>query len=94
VTKRYVPIATWIKQNGGSYHTVHHGLETGQIPGIKTPSNKWLIDTQAGSNPDQRAVLERLDKQERMLAALCTHLNVAVLPTQAKPAGEVRRLKA
>ena len=74
--KRYVPVTRYCKDNDISYKTVMYGLETGQIPGIKTESGQWRVDTQGGENHDLRAVLERLEAQGRLLNVLCQHLGV------------------
>jgi len=75
--KRYVTMAEYQRLHKLSYPTVKHGLETGQIRGIKTEAGHWKVDTAVDSNTDTAAIIERLESQERMLKALCKHFNAA-----------------
>ena len=75
--KRFIPMAEYQRISGLSYPTVKKALETGQLKGIKTECGHWRIDTQADS-PEYSAIIERLDRQERLIKALSSHFGVKV----------------
>jgi len=74
--KRFVPIAEYQRISGLSYPTIKNALETGQIKGVKTEAGHWKVDTQDNGSADAAAIFQRLDETERLLKALCGHLNV------------------
>ena len=74
--RRFVTIASYCQRTGLSYATVKNGIDTGQIKAIRTKGGYYKIDTQADCNTDTSAIVERLDRQERLLTALCGHLGV------------------
>jgi hypothetical protein len=76
--RRFVSIEEYRRRNGGSYQTIKSALDRGDLQGIRTEAGKWLIDTEAQSDPNSREIIHRLDGQERVLRALCKHLGVAI----------------
>ena len=62
----------------GEVQPIKNAPETGQLSGIRTESGHWKIDVADTGNKDVATVLERLDRQERLLRALCGHLGIAV----------------
>jgi len=77
-SKRYVTIAEYQRISGLSYPTIKSALERGELKGIRTESGHWKIDTVADTNPETAAILERLDKTEKMLTALCKQFNTVI----------------
>ena len=75
-SKRYVSIAEYQRTKGLSYPTIKHGLETGQIRGVRTEAGHWKVDIADDGNHDANAIIKRLDAQQRLLTALCGHLGV------------------
>lgn len=73
--RRWIPKIEYRRRNGLSDKTLTYLIESNQIPVIRTESGTVLIDTQPLpiSNFDVSA---RLDKQEKMLTALCQQFNV------------------
>ena len=76
--KRFVSIAEYQKLSGLSYPTIKNALEMGKIRGIQTETGLWKIDTNNSENRDTAMVVERLVKQEELLAKLCDHLGVGM----------------
>ena len=70
-------IARYMREYGGSYPTIKNALETGQLKGIRTESGHWRILVGEGS-PEYSAIIERLDRQERLIKALSSHFGVKV----------------
>ena len=75
---RFVTIRRFQEISGLSYQTVNHLLESGQLSYITTEGGLRRIDTQAGTDADTGFVLRSLERQERMLAALSSHLGLKV----------------
>jgi len=75
IERRYVPVTVFAKQAGLSYATVNHLVDSGQIAYIVTEAGHRRIDTHPPSTV-AADVVKRLDRQERMLAALCKQFNV------------------
>ena len=73
---RYVTIKRFCEDSGLSYATVDHMLKSGQIPFITTESGQRRIDTNSG-NVDSGEIMKRLDKQEKLLLALCKQFNTS-----------------
>ena len=76
--KRFITIAEYQRISGLSYPTIKSALERGELKGIRTESGHWKIDTAAKANPETTAILERLDKTEKMLTALCKQFNTVI----------------
>ena len=76
--KRFVPIAAYQREYGGSYQTIKHALDSGQLNGVKTPGGKWLIDTQDTANPDTSIMMAKLDQTSRLVEKLAAHLGMKV----------------
>lgn len=74
--KRFVTIKQYCKISGLSYATVKHLMVSGQLNYITTERGLQRIDTREVGN--EIAVLEKLDKTEKMLAALCKQFNTVV----------------
>ena len=75
--KRYIPIAEYQRLSGLSYATVNHLLKSGQLAFITTESGQRRVDTQP-LNAGQDAVIARLEEQERLIKALCSHFGMVV----------------
>ncbi|MCL2264253.1 MAG: hypothetical protein FWC08_13645 [Defluviitaleaceae bacterium] len=76
--ERFLSIRKYVELNGLSYQTVKHGLETGQLRGIQTESGNWRVDTHDGNNLQVEFVLQRLEKQEKFLLAICRQFGISV----------------
>ena len=73
---RFVPVAEYQRISGLSFPTVKHGLETGQLKGIKTEAGHWRVQLDDSGNTDTAAIVQRLDEQGQLLKALAVHLGV------------------
>ena len=73
---RFVTIKRFCEIAGVSYPTAIHLMDSGQIPFVTTESGRRMVDT--GAPSDNNAIIERLDRNEKMLAALCRQFNVVV----------------
>ena len=76
--RRYIPVSEYVRIYGLSQKTVRHGLGTGQIKGIKTETGKWRVDTFDGNNFQSEFVMQRMDKHEKLLLALCKQFGIVV----------------
>lgn len=74
--KRFVTIKQYCEMSGLSYATVKHLIRSGQISYITTEGGLERIDTKESES--EAVVLEKLEKAEKMLAALCRQLNTNV----------------
>lgn len=75
--KRFVTIKKYCELSGLSYSTINHMCNTGQLNYITTEGGLRRIDTKSG-NSDMQPLLERLDKQEKLLQALCRQFRTEV----------------
>lgn len=75
--KRFVTISDYSKRTGLSYATINHMLKTGQLNYITTESGLRRIDTKS-EGADSKVLMEKLDKTEKMLSALCKQFNTVV----------------
>lgn len=73
--QRFVTIKRYCEMSGLSYATVNHLLKTGHLSYITTESGLRRVDTQPRS-PGQNVLLEKLERNEKMLSALCAQFNV------------------
>jgi len=76
-TKRFVPIKRYCEISGLSYATVNHMLNSGQLPYITTESGQRKVDTMTHS-ADSNILLDKLEKTEKMLTALCRQFNTSI----------------
>ena len=76
--RRFVSIEEYRRQYGGSYATIKAALDRGDLRGLRSEAGKWLVDTQAGNDLETREIIQRLDGQGKILAALAKHLGVAI----------------
>ena len=74
-TKRYVSVAEYQRLSGLSYPTIRKAIASGELKAVTTEAGHYRIDTQ-GQQTDYSAIIERLDKQERLIKALSCHFGV------------------
>ena len=74
---RFVSIAEYQRLSGLSYPTVKAALEAGELFGVRTSSGHWRIQVMGDRNADVSFLLDRLEKSERLLRLLCSHLGVS-----------------
>lgn len=74
--KRFVTIKEYCAMSGLSYATVKHLMASGQLGYITTERGLQRVDTKENAN--DQAVIEKLEKTEKMLAALCKQFNTVV----------------
>ena len=75
--KRFVTIKRYCEITGVSYATADHMLRSGQLNYILTESGQRRIDIQSRADTDNGAVMKELERQGRMLAALCRQFNTS-----------------
>ena len=76
-SKRYLSEAEYKRKYNISTPTLKKALESGAIKAVRTEAGHFRIDTQA-ENADYSAIIERLDRQEKMLDAFIKHFGVKV----------------